>query len=76
MSDSTKQELRRRIQERVEEDELECPSCSFSEFEIEVWGVGMEREEPRSAAVCESCGARLNIRVTQEDLDEIRDDDE
>ncbi|MDY6779917.1 MAG: hypothetical protein SV760_05115 [Halobacteria archaeon] len=60
------------IEEDLEDDETECLSCGSDEFEVEVWGVGDEREEPRAAAVCVGCSARLNIRVTQEDIKEAR----
>lgn len=64
MTDSEKERARREIERRLEEEGVECPRCSGSEFEIEVWDVGMEREEPRGAIVCLECGARLNVEST------------
>lgn len=64
MTDRETERARREIQRRIQEEGVECPRCGGTEFEIEVWDVGMEREEPRGAIVCLECRARLNVEST------------
>jgi transcription elongation factor Elf1 len=60
-----KEELREAVREDLTNNDFGCPQCDSKEFEVDVWGVGdgIRGEEARAAAVCGSCGARLNVPV-------------
>jgi transcription elongation factor Elf1 len=69
-----KEELRKAVHEDLTENDHDCPACDAEEFKVEVWGVGdgIRGEEIRAVAVCSSCGARLNVPVDDDVLDEVR----
>jgi len=60
-----KEELREAVRDDLTKKGFDCPQCGADEFDVEVWGVGdgIRGEEARAAAVCGSCGARLNVPV-------------
>lgn len=63
----------RTVEERLAEDGVVCPRCDGEELDVDVWDVSDDGPgEPRAAAACEACGARLNVRVTAEDVEEAR----
>jgi transcription elongation factor Elf1 len=68
MTDTVEDNLRSAVHDDLEERGFDCPSCADDEFSVDVWGVGdgINGEEVRAAAVCDSCGARLNVPVDSE----------
>lgn len=61
------------VAERLDEDDVACPRCSADDLAVDVWDVSDEGpEEPRAAAECRCCGARLNVRVTAADIEAAR----
>ncbi len=68
--DELSRKLEKEIKESLRSDDIDCSSCGSDSLEVEVWGVS--ENEPRAAAICKECGARLNIRVSREDIEKVR----
>ncbi len=60
----------------VERRDASCAACGCRDLEADVWGVGegLNGAEARAAVECTDCGARLNVRVTEELLKEAREE--
>ncbi|MFP4174830.1 MAG: hypothetical protein ACLFSW_03515 [Halobacteriales archaeon] len=71
MTETVENEIRAAVHDDLADRGFDCPGCGGGEFEIDIWGVGdgINGEEVRAAAVCDACGARLNVRVDSEILD-------
>lgn len=65
--------IRQGLRDQIKEDGVECLSCGGTSFDIEVWDVGDLAGVPRGAAICTECGSRLNIRMTESRIEEIRE---
>ncbi len=66
--------LEEAVVDDVERRGADCAACGCSDLEADAWGVGdgLNGAEARAAVVCNDCGARLNVRVTEELLEQAR----
>lgn len=70
---SAEEKIREAVAADLHRNGVECHGCGDNTFEVEVWGVGdgINGEEVRAAAICESCSARLNVPVDGDILEEF-----
>jgi len=73
MTGTVEEDIRDAVHDDLSERGFDCPSCEATAFSVDVWGVGdgINGEEVRAAAVCDSCGARLNVPVDSEVVEDF-----